>query len=136
MSVEEVAAAMWAGDTASQALGMALEHVADGYARVSMTVRDDMANGHGILHGGMLFALADTAFAFACNSHGVPTVAAQCSISFLAPGRLGDKLVAEAREIYREGRQGVTDVTVTRSDGTILGHFRGNSRTIGKAANN
>ena len=105
-----VGEAMYARDTASQALGMALEQVRPGYARLRMAVRADMLNGHGSCHGGMVFALADSAFAFACNSHDVVTVASSCSIEFLAPAQEGDELVAEAEERFREGRNGVYDV--------------------------
>ena len=130
-SPEETAAAvgeaMWERDRASQALGMALEEVRPGYARLRMTVRVDMLNGHGACHGGLVFALADSAFAFACNSRGVLTVAAGCSIEFLAPAREGDELVAEARERSLEGRTGVYDVDVRRTDGDLVAAFRGRS---------
>lgn len=130
-SPEETAAAvgeaMWERDRASQALGMALEEVRPGYARLRMTVRVDMLNGHGACHGGLVFALADSAFAFACNSRGVLTVAAGCSIEFLAPAREGDELVAEARERSLEGRTGVYDVDVRRADGDLVAAFRGRS---------
>ena len=122
-----VGEAMYARDTASQALGMALEEVRPGYARLRMTVRTDMLNGHGSCHGGMVFALADSAFAFACNSHDVVTVASGCSIEFLAPAREGDELVAEAEERVREGRNGVYDVDVRRADGALIATFRGRS---------
>jgi acyl-CoA thioesterase len=122
-----VGAAMYARDAASQALGMALEDVRPGYARMRMTVRADMLNGHGSCHGGLVFALADSAFAFACNSHDVVTVAAGCSIEFLAPAREGDELVAVAEERFREGRNGVYDVEVRRDDGALLATFRGRS---------
>ena len=119
--------AMYARDTASQALGMALEQVRPGYARLRMAVRADMLNGHGSCHGGMVFALADSAFAFACNSHDVVTVASGCSIEFLAPAQEGDELVAEAEERFREGRNGVYDVNVRRGDGSLIATFRGRS---------
>jgi acyl-CoA thioesterase len=122
-----VGEAMYARDTASQALGMALEEVRPGYARLRMTVRPDMLNGHGSCHGGLVFALADSAFAFACNSHGVVTVAAGCSIEFLAPAREGDELVAVAEERFREGRNGLYDVEVRRADGALVATFRGRS---------
>jgi acyl-CoA thioesterase len=120
-------AAMWERDRASQALGMALEEVRPGYARVRMTVRPDMVNGHGTCHGGLVFALADSAFAFACNSRGVLTVAAGCAIEFLAPARAGDELVAEARERSLQGRTGVYDVDVGRAGGELVATFRGRS---------
>lgn len=133
MSTEEerlaarVGDAMYARDAASRALGMKLERVAPGYARLRMRVRPDMLNGHGTCHGGIVFALADSAFAFACNSYDVVTVAAGCTIEFLAPAREGDELVAVAEERVREGRQGVYDVDVRRGDGTLLASFRGRS---------
>ena len=122
-----VAEAMYARDAASQALGMALEEVRPGYARLRMTVREDMLNGHGTCHGGIVFALADSAFAFACNSHGVVTVAAGCSIEFLAPAHEGDELVAVAEERTRRGRHGVYDVDVRREGGELVAAFRGRS---------
>jgi acyl-CoA thioesterase len=123
----EVGEAMYARDAASQALGMALEEVRPGSARLRMTVRADMVNGHGTCHGGLVFALADSAFAFACNSHDVVTVAAGCSIDFLAPASEGDELVAVAEERFREGRLGVYDVEVRRADGALVATFRGRS---------
>ena len=122
-----VGEAMFARDSASQALGMTIEEVGPGSARVRMTVRDDMLNGHGSCHGGIVFALADSAFAFACNSHDVVTVAAGCSIEFLAPAHEGDELVAVAEERFREGRNGVYDVEVRRADGALVATFRGRS---------
>ena len=122
-----VGEAMYARDTASRALGMALEQVRPGYARLRMAVRADMLNGHGSCHGGMVFALADSAFAFACNSHDVVAVASGCSIEFLAPAQEGDELVAEAEERFREGRNGVYDVNVRRGDGSLIATFRGRS---------
>ena len=122
-----VGEAMYARDTASQALGMVLEQVRPGYARLRMAVRADMLNGHGSCHGGIVFALADSAFAFACNSHDVVTVASSCSIEFLAPAQEGDELVAEAEERFREGRNGVYDVNVRRGDGSLIATFRGRS---------
>lgn len=126
---ERAAAAMWEGDSASQTLGMRIERVAQGEAELSMTVREDMTNGHAIAHGGFIFALADSAFAFACNSHGQRAVALHCEVTFLKPARLGARLVAHAVERTREGRQGITDVTV-RADGEVIAEFRGLSRTI------
>ena len=110
---ERSAEAMWADDRASQALGMAIDEVGPGRATLRMTVREDMVNGHDIGHGGLTFTLADSAFAFACNSYNRRTVAAGAEIRFRAPTRLGDVLVADARERSREGRDGVYDVTVT-----------------------
>jgi acyl-CoA thioesterase len=123
------AEAMWAGDNASQALGMRIVDVAPGRATLEMAVRDDMVNGHGIGHGGLTFTLADSAFAFACNSYNRSTVAQACEIRFLAPTRLGDVLVAEAVERCREGRDGVYDITV-RCGETVVAEFVGRSREI------
>jgi acyl-CoA thioesterase len=121
---------MWAADNATQALGMELLSVSPGHAAVAMTVRPDMANGHGTCHGGFIFALADSAFAFACNSHGQRAVAQHCSVSYIAPGRPGMRLVADARERQRGERSGITDVTVRDEAGNIIAEFRGHSRTV------
>jgi len=123
------AEAMWSGDRASQALGMRIVDVGPGRAVLEMPVRDDMVNGHAIGHGGLTFALADSAFAFACNSYNRSTVAAGAEIRFLAPTRLGDVLVADAVERSREGRDGVYDVTV-RSGDTVVAEFVGRSKEI------
>ena len=120
---------MWAADAASKALGMSLDHVAPGEARLSMTVRADMVNGHDLAHGGLVATLADSAFAFACNSRGVDTVASGFEIDLLEPARLGDLLVAEAREVALRGRSGIYDVTVRRGD-TVVAEFRGRSRAL------
>ena len=125
------AEAMWSSDTASKALGMVLEHVAPGEARVSMRVRPDMVNGHDLCHGGMIATFADTAFAFACNSHGTAAVAAGFDIDFLEPARLGDRLTAQAREVVRRGRSGLYDVTVRCGD-TVIAEFRGRSRSLNR----
>ena len=124
------AAAMLADDNATRGLGMELVSVAPGHAIVAMTITSAMTNGHGTCHGGFIFALADSAFAFACNSHGPRSVAAQCSIAYIAPGRLGMRLVAEGVERQRGERSGITDVTVRDSDGNIIAEFRGHSRTV------
>ena len=133
LSAEEVARrsaeAMWASDAASRALGMELVAVAPGRATVTMQVRVDMVNGHAIGHGGFTFTLADSAFAFACNSYNRSTVAAACEIRFVAPTRLGDLLVAEAVERSRQGRDGVYDITVRRDD-TVIAEFVGRSKEI------
>ena len=121
---------MWADDRASQALGMEIVDVGPGRATLRMTVRADMVNGHDIGHGGMTFTLADSAFAFACNSHNRRTVAARAEVRFRAPTHGGDELVATAVERTREGRDGVYDVTVTR-DGTVVAEFTGRSKEIG-----
>jgi acyl-CoA thioesterase len=125
------AAAMYAADTASQALGITLDEVAPGRAIARMAVTDAMLNGHRIAHGGYVFLLADTAFAFACNSYGDRTVAAGGDIVFLDPARGGDVLTAEAVERARVGRSGVYDVTVRRTDGSVVAEMRGRSRTVG-----
>lgn len=121
---------MWAEDNASRGLAMSLDGVGPGRSRLSMTVTDAMVNGHGLCHGGYIFTLADSAFAFACNTYNQRTVAAGCQIVYVAPGRLGDRLTAEAVERQRSGRSGIYDVTVRRQDGTVLAEFRGNSRTV------
>ena len=120
---------MWRADEASRSLGIELGPVGPGHARASMTVRADMVNGHGICHGGYLFLLADTAFAFACNTHGVPVVAAGADVTFLRPARLGEQLVAEAVERALTGRSGLYDVTVRRG-GEVVVEFRGRSRAV------
>ncbi len=125
--------AMWAGDAASRMLGMEVTVVGPGTASVTMTVRDDMVNGWGTCHGGLLATLADSAFAVACNSRGTVTVAAGFDVSFLEPGRLGDELVATAREVALRGRSGIVDVTVARAaDGVAIAEFRGRSRSTGR----
>jgi len=121
---------MYERDPASQALGMALDAIRPGYARMSMRVRDDMLNGHGTCHGGYIFMLADSAFAFACNSHNFNTVGAGCTIDYLAPGRAGDVLVAEAVERALSGKTGVYDVVVTDQDGRKVALFRGKSHRV------
>lgn len=124
--------AMWAEDDASKGLGMEIVEIGPGFAKLAMTVRPDMVNGQRIAHGGFIFTLADSAFAFACNSHNDRTVAAQGSISFIRPGKLGDVLTASASEISRSGRSGIYDVRVTAA-GTVIAEFRGHSRSIGGA---
>ena len=122
--------AMLAGDRASRSLGIELAELAPGRAVARMRVTADMVNGHAIAHGAFVFAVADTAFACACNSHGPVTVAAGATITFVAPAREGDELVAEAIERTRYGRNGVYDVTVRRDD-VVVAEFRGLSRTVG-----
>ena len=124
--------AMWSGDAASKALGMQIVSVGPGTATLSMTVREDMINGWDLCHGGLIASLADSAFAFACNSHGTVTVASGFDVTFLESARLGDELVAVAVERARRGRSGLYDVTVTRaSDDTVIAEFRGRSRSTG-----
>ena len=127
---QEVARLMWADDRASQALGMQLLEVRPGYARISMTVRRDMTNGHGMCHGGFMFLLADSTFAFACNSHNQKAVAASAEIHFLAPAQEGDVLTAEGQEQHLAGRSGVYDTRVTDQSGKLVALFRGKSATI------
>ena len=130
---ERAAKVMWDDDPASQGLGMSLDQIGPGHAVLSMTVRDDMSNGHGICHGGFIFALADSAFAFACNSYNHRVVAQHNSITYLAPGKLGERLVATANETSRAGRSGIYDVTVAGEDGRNVALFRGHSRQISGA---
>lgn len=127
---ERVAAAMFARDNASQALGMVIDAVGPGYARLSMQIRKDMVNGHDICHGGLIFTLADSAFAFACNSDNHNTVASGANIDFVRPGFLGDRLTAEAKERHAGGRSGVYDMTVTNQKGDLIALFRGKSARI------
>jgi acyl-CoA thioesterase len=121
--------AMMASDAASRMLGIELLDYGDGWARTRLTVRDDMVNGHGICHGAMIFALADTTFACACNSWGPVTVAAGGDIVFVAPARTGDLLTADGRVRARYGRSGVYDVTVSRGD-DLIAEFRGRSHEL------
>ncbi len=127
---ERVAHALYATDKTSQTLGIRVTEVRPGYARASMVVRADMVNGHHICHGGMVFTLADTAFAFACNSHNENTVAAAASIDFLAPSREGDELTAGATEVWRSKRNGIYEITVTNQDNARIALFRGRSARI------
>lgn len=119
-----------AGDLASQSLGLRLVSVSSGEARMTMQVRPDMVNGHGICHGGLIFTLADSAFAFACNSYGDNAVAVNGSIDFLAPVRAGDELTAQARELWRSHRHGIYEAQVTNQDGNVVALFRGRSQRI------
>lgn len=127
---ESPARAMFARDRASQALGMELLEAGPGFAVARMTVRADMIQGHDTCHGGFVFALADSTFAFACNSHGYAAVASGCSIEYLAPVHLGDALTATARELAVAGRSGVYDVAVSNQDGVTVAFFRGRSRRL------
>jgi acyl-CoA thioesterase len=121
---------MYERDPASQALGMRLDGIGPGYARMTMVVREDMLNGHRSCHGGYIFMLADSAFAFACNSHNYNTVGAGCAIDYLAPGSEGDLLTAEAVEQALSGKTGVYDVTVTNQEGRKVALFRGKSHRV------
>lgn len=121
---------MWAADRASQALGMTLDTIGPGTAALSMSVRADMVNGHGLCHGGYIFTLADSAFAFACNTYNARTVAQQNQITFVSPGKADEVLTASAAEVSRQGRSGTYDVTVTGGDGRTVALMRGLSRTI------
>lgn len=127
---EASARAMWNDDSASQRLGMALDHVAPGQATLSMTITADMSNGHGNCHGGYIFTLADSAFAFACNSYNDVVVGQHCSICYLNPVRIGDRLTATAREVSRRGRSGIYDIRITNQDGVHVAEFRGHSRMV------
>ena len=122
--------AMWKEDDASSGLGMKIVEVGPGRATLTMRVQPHMVNGQRIAHGGFIFTLADSAFAFACNSHDEKAVAAQGNITFIRPGKLGDELVATAREISRSGRSGLYDVRVMVGE-EVIAEFRGHSRTIG-----
>ena len=127
---ERVAAGMYERDRASQAMGMQIGAIGPGYAELTMTVRADMLNGHAICHGGFIFTLADSAFAFACNSYNLTTVASGCAIDFVAPAREGDVLAATARERSVSGRTGVYDIEVTNQRGETVAYFRGKSYRI------
>ena len=124
------AEAMWKQDDASTGLGMEIVEIRSGQATLKMTVKPNMVNGQRIAHGGFIFTLADSAFAFACNTHNERVVAAEGNITFIRPGKLGDVLVAKAREISRSGRSGIYDISVTSGD-VVIAEFRGHSRTIG-----
>jgi acyl-CoA thioesterase len=121
--------AMWKEDDASKGLGMEIVEIKPGQATLTMTVKPNMVNGQRIAHGGFIFTLADSAFAFACNTHNERSVAGQGNITFIRPGKLDDLLVATAREISRSGRSGIYDVRVTAGD-LVIAEFRGHSRTI------
>jgi acyl-CoA thioesterase len=123
----QIADAMWARDRASQDLGMRVVDVGAGRACLAMTIRGDMLNGHGTCHGGFIFTLADSAFAYACNSHNHNTVAGGCTIEYLQPGRPGDLLTATAVETALSGRAGIYDVSVVNQHGELVAAFRGRS---------
>lgn len=124
---ERVRDGMFANDQASQGLGMRFEAVGPGYAKMSMSVREDMLNGFRICHGGFITTLADSAFAFSCNSYNEQTVASGVSIDFIAPGRVGDILTAEAKEVFVAGRTGVYDIVVTNQKNELVAVMRGKS---------
>ena len=127
---QKAAAAMWEGDRGSKWLGMVLDMVDEGTATLSLTVQPHHANGHGTCHGGVIFSLADSAFAFACNSRNQRTVAQHNSISYIAPAQVGDQLFGTAKEVSLTGRNGIYDVQVTTAKGTKIAEFRGCSRPI------
>ncbi len=129
---QRCADSMWAGDTASQELGIVIEVLAPGSVRASMEVRPSMINGHDVCHGGYLFTLADTAFAFACNAYDRVTLAAAASIDFLRPARLGDRLTAETTERHRGRRAGLYDVVVTNQHDQAVAIFHGRSHALDK----
>lgn len=122
--------AMWEADAASQGLGMKILEIGPGTAKLAMTITKDMLNGHGTAHGGYIYTLADSAFAFACNSYNERAVGAHCSISYVQPAQGGKTLIASAKEVSRAGRSGIYDVEISQND-KIIAHFRGHSRLIG-----
>jgi acyl-CoA thioesterase len=124
--------AMYAADTASRQLGISISDIGPGYAVATLTITEAMVNGHGICHGGYVFALADTAFAFACNTYDERTVAAGADISYLEPVRAGSDLLATATERARRGRSGLYDVSVRTRTGVTVAEFRGRSRSLGE----
>ncbi|WP_417831447.1 hydroxyphenylacetyl-CoA thioesterase PaaI [Terasakiella sp.] len=121
---------MYPNDHMAQSMEIKITEIAPGYAKATMTVRKDMLNGHAMTHGGATFALADTAFAYACNTYNKVTVASGCDITYSAPSHEGDILTAVAKETILMGRSGIYDITITKQDGTIVALFRGRSRTI------
>lgn len=129
---EECADVMALHDAVSQSLGIKIESLAPGKAVLSMQVREDMLNGHGICHGGMIFTLADTAFAYACNSENQAAVASGCSIDFLRPGAKGERLIATAEKHYQSRRTGLYDVSVCNQDNEVLAQFRGRAFRINR----
>ena len=127
---EACAEVLWKNDSASQKLGITIIGIAPGSETLTMTVTKDMTNGHGTCHGGYLFTLADSAFAFACNTYDQCCVAQHCSISYLTPGYIGDKLTATATEVSRRGRSGIYDIRINNQKQETVAEFRGHSRTI------
>jgi acyl-CoA thioesterase len=134
-AARSVVKSLYRADRASQHLAIEIGDVAPGSVRATMTVREDMVNGHGMCHGGIIFALADSAFAFACNSYGIPMVAAGASIEFLAAVKSGERLAAAANEISRSDRHGLYDVCVTDASGSTVAHFRGRCSRLRTAPN-
>ena len=128
---QKVGEVMWASDSASPWMGMSLDHIEPGAATLSLTVQDHHTNGHKICHGGVMFTLADSAFAFACNSYNRLAVAHVASVTFIAPVKIGAVLTARAKMLQRRGRNGICDVEVSDSAGEIVAQFRGHSREIG-----
>ncbi len=127
---EAVSAGMYALDNVSRGLGIDIVEVRPHYTRMRMTVRDDMLNAHAICHGGVIFTLADSAFAYACNSENASSLATRCAVDFISAARLGEELIAVAEEKVRQSRMGVYDVTVTAQDGRVVAVFRGNSYRV------
>lgn len=127
---EACAEALWLTDSASQALQMSIDNVGPGTSIVSMIVTESMSNGHGSCHGGFIFTLADSAFAFACNTYNQNAVAQHCSITYIAPAQCGDRLTAKASELSRFGRSGIYDIAINNQNGIRIAEFRGHSRTI------
>jgi len=127
---EACARAMWDEDNATRRLGMELLAIAPGKAALSMEITEAMTNGHGTCHGGYIFTLADSAFAFACNSYNQRTVDQHCSVTYIAPAFRGDRLTATAREVSRRGRGGIYDIAITNQHGEQIAEFRGHSRTV------
>jgi len=127
---EKAAAIMWENDRASPWIGMRLDTIDEGRSKMSLVVQDHHVNGHDICHGGIIFSLADSAFAFACNSRNQNTVAQHNSITYISPGKLGDTLTADAKEVSLSGRSGIYDVTVTNQNNDVIAEFRGCSRAI------
>lgn len=126
------AEAMWSGDQASRQLGMRVTGVGEGWSEVTMSVREDMINGHNSIHGGIVFTLADSAFALACNSHNKASYAMSCGIDFIRPAFLGDVLTARAEEQSLTRSSGYYDVKVSNQDNKVIAHFRGRSHTRGE----
>ena len=127
---EKAAAIMWENDRASPWIGIRLDTIDEGRSKMSLVVQDHHINGHDICHGGIIFTLADSAFAFACNSRNQNTVAQHNSITYISPGKLGDTLTADAKEVSLSGRSGIYDVTVTNQNNDVIAEFRGCSRAI------